>query len=77
MAGVAMHGAAILFHFVINISQETLAMTQTTKCIETGVLALLLGSGEVRPQVADFLGRFGFAQASLPLDPFLFGLDSI
>lgn len=32
--------AAIAFHFVINISQEALSMTQTTKCIETGVLAL-------------------------------------
>ena len=33
--------AAILFHFIINISQETLSMTQATKCIETGVLALV------------------------------------
>lgn len=30
--------AAILFHFVINMSQEALAITQTTKCIETVVL---------------------------------------
>lgn len=30
--------AAILFHFVINISQEMLDMTQMTKCIETVVL---------------------------------------
>lgn len=30
--------AAIVFHFLINMSQEALAMTQTTKCIETGVL---------------------------------------
>ncbi|HHO56506.1 MAG TPA: CPBP family intramembrane metalloprotease [Trueperaceae bacterium] len=30
--------AAIFFHFIINISQEALAMTQTTKCIETVVL---------------------------------------
>ena len=34
--------AAILFHFIINISQETLSMTQATKCIETGVLALIV-----------------------------------
>jgi hypothetical protein len=33
--------AAILFHFVINMSQEALNITQTTKCIETGVLALI------------------------------------
>jgi hypothetical protein len=31
--------AAIAFHFIINISQEALAITQTTKCIETVVLA--------------------------------------
>ncbi len=30
--------AAILFHFLINLSQEALNMTQTTKCIETVVL---------------------------------------
>jgi len=32
--------AAILFHFIINLSQEVLAITQTTKCIETLVLTL-------------------------------------
>ena len=31
--------SAILFHFVINISQEAMAMTQMTKCIQTFVLA--------------------------------------
>ncbi len=33
--------AAILFHFIINMSQEALSMTQTTKCIETLVLAVV------------------------------------
>jgi membrane protease YdiL (CAAX protease family) len=33
--------AAILFHFVINLSQEVLNMTQTTKCIETVVLTVV------------------------------------
>lgn len=33
--------AAILFHFVINISQEALAITQVTKCIETMVLIVV------------------------------------
>jgi len=33
--------AAILFHFIINMSQEMLAITQITKCIETGVLVLV------------------------------------
>lgn len=33
--------ATIVFHFIVNISQEALAMTQTTKCIETGVLTLI------------------------------------
>ncbi len=33
--------AAILFHFVVNMSQEFLAISQVTKSIETGVLALV------------------------------------
>jgi membrane protease YdiL (CAAX protease family) len=32
--------AAILFHFFINLSQEALNITQTTKCIESGILAM-------------------------------------
>jgi len=35
--------ATIVFHFIVNISQEALAMTQTTKCIETVVLTLIAG----------------------------------
>ena len=34
---------AILFHFVINLSQEILNITQTTKCIETVVLFAVAG----------------------------------
>jgi uncharacterized protein len=33
--------AAILFHFVINMSQEMLNVSQTTKCLETGVLTVV------------------------------------
>lgn len=33
--------AAILFHFMINISQEVLEITQATKCIETVVLTVV------------------------------------
>lgn len=33
--------AAILFHFIVNISQEILAISQTTKCIETLVLTVV------------------------------------
>jgi len=33
--------AAVLFHFIINLSQEVLAITQVTKCIESGVLTLI------------------------------------
>ncbi|MTI81454.1 MAG: CPBP family intramembrane metalloprotease [Firmicutes bacterium] len=33
--------AAILFHFIVNMSQELLAMSQTTKCIETVVLTIV------------------------------------
>lgn len=32
--------AAVIFHFVINLSQEALSMTQEAKVIQTGVLAL-------------------------------------
>lgn len=34
--------SAILFHFVINLSQEILAITQITKCIETVVLIVVV-----------------------------------
>lgn len=34
--------AAIFFHFVINLSQELLAITQFTKCIETLVLTVVV-----------------------------------
>jgi len=33
--------AAILFHFLVNISQEILDISQTTKCIETVVLTVV------------------------------------
>ena len=33
--------AAILFHFIINMSQEMFAITQVTKCIETVVLIVV------------------------------------
>ncbi len=33
--------AAILFHFIVNISQEALDMTQATKCIQTVVLLVI------------------------------------
>lgn len=33
--------AAILFHFIINMSQEALEISQVTKCIQTGVLFLV------------------------------------
>ena len=32
--------AAVLFHFIINMSQEILNITQATKCIQTGVLTV-------------------------------------
>lgn len=33
--------AAMLFHFIVNMSQELLSMTQATKCIETAVLFVI------------------------------------
>ena len=34
--------AAIIFHFIVNMSQETLEITQTTKCIQTVVLIIIV-----------------------------------
>ena len=34
--------AAIVFHFIINMSQEILEITQTTKCIQTVVLIIVV-----------------------------------
>jgi membrane protease YdiL (CAAX protease family) len=34
--------AAIVFHFIINMSQEILEITQTTKCIQTVVLIIMV-----------------------------------
>lgn len=34
--------AAILFHFIVNICQEALNVTQTTKCIETLVITVVV-----------------------------------
>lgn len=34
--------AAILFHFIVNMSQEMLEITQITKCIETVVLTVIV-----------------------------------
>jgi len=33
--------AAVLFHFIINLSQEALMITQVTKCIETVILLII------------------------------------
>ena len=33
--------AAIVFHFIVNMSQEILDITQTTKCIQTAVLLIV------------------------------------
>ncbi|WP_114418914.1 type II CAAX endopeptidase family protein [Marinospirillum perlucidum] len=35
--------ATIVFHFVINLSQEMFSMTQETKCLQTLVLAVITG----------------------------------
>ena len=44
---------------------------------DDGAIALLMGVAEVRAHVADFLARFGLESAKLPLEPFVWGLDSI
>lgn len=49
--------AAILFHFMINMSQEMWAISQTTKCIETVVLAVVAAAIVVLDQEMFFHGR--------------------
>ena len=49
--------AAILFHFVINISQEALAITQVTKCLETIVL-IVVASAIIAVDKKMFFSKF-------------------
>ncbi|MEW6073604.1 MAG: GNAT family N-acetyltransferase [Planctomycetota bacterium] len=44
---------------------------------DDGLLALLLPATEVRPEVAHLLAEFGLTDARLPLEAFVWGLDSI
>lgn len=44
---------------------------------EDGVLALLFPTAEVGEQVTKFLEGFGLEDAKLPLEPFVWGLDSV
>jgi membrane protease YdiL (CAAX protease family) len=53
--------AAIVFHFIINMSQEILEISQTTKCIQTAVLILVAAM-----IIAMEKGMF-FSKAHLPL----------
>jgi membrane protease YdiL (CAAX protease family) len=48
--------AAILFHFIINMSQEALEISQVTKCIQTGVL-LLAAAGIVAMEKELFFSK--------------------
>jgi membrane protease YdiL (CAAX protease family) len=48
--------AAILFHFIINISQELLEMTQVTKCIQT-VLLMTVAAGIIAHDREMFFSR--------------------
>jgi membrane protease YdiL (CAAX protease family) len=53
--------AAIVFHFIINISQEILEISQTTKCIQTAVLIL------VAALIIAIEKEMFFSKAHLPL----------
>ena len=58
--------AAILFHFIINISQEMLAISPTTKCIETVVLTVV-AIGIIMMDKALFFSKEYPGKASEPL----------
>ena len=53
--------AAIVFHFIINISQEIFEISQTTKCIQTAVLIL------VAAMIIAIEKEMFFSKAHLPL----------
>jgi len=53
--------AAIVFHFIINMSQEILEISQTTKCIQTAVLIL------VAAMIIAMEKEIFFSKAHLPL----------
>jgi membrane protease YdiL (CAAX protease family) len=55
--------AAILFHFLLNVGQEVLSMTQATKCIETAVLFVIAAVIVVSDQ------KLFRQQQSLPAQP--------
>jgi len=70
--------AAILFHFIINISQEILNITQMTKCIETVVLigvaaAIIVFDKEMFFSTEHLSAKGGtpldFGNASIPAEP--------
>jgi len=48
--------ATILFHFAINLSQEMLSMTQTTKCLQTivlGIFACAIILSQYKPRLVE------------------------
>ena len=63
--------AAILFHFIINISQEILNITQMTKCIETVVLIGIAAVIVVLDKKMFFsTEHLGLRGTSIPTGPF-------
>lgn len=51
--------------------------SKTVELDDLGLLAILAGVEAVREDVARFMSELGLADGSLPLEPFVWGLDSI
>lgn len=60
--------AAILFHFIINISQEILNITQVTKCIETVVLICVAAAIVILDKEMFFSTKHLSIRGETPLD---------
>jgi membrane protease YdiL (CAAX protease family) len=60
--------AAILFHFIINISQEILNITQMTKCIETVVLTAVAAAIIVLDRKMFFSKEHLIVRGNSPVD---------
>lgn len=56
--------AAIVFHFIINISSEMLNISQVTKCIETIILALVAAALVVLEKEMFFSKKHLIAEAN-------------
>jgi GNAT superfamily N-acetyltransferase len=79
-AAAALLGAALGEPRAVTQSGERLVLAGPLAGVEIEpemLQVLLVGAPEVRTEAQAFLARLGYPHATLPLEPFVFGLDSI